>query len=292
MKNKSTLVCMHVMPQEIEMFMQLINNYKLSLKHLDDSDDVTLKISLNLNPELTDWDNTNVSKDEFIGVFNDVTNDIPNLDKEIITDTSLWGTTQQKREAIKLDYDQFIFCDTDIILHQHQLKHQLNAAKQLNGMYILSPALPRWWDKTWDVLVSSNRLNGEFGEAFEKECIKEVLTQKYTDLSLRLVAPIKFGNGMHTLYSKEFWDFIKIPESFGGYGPEDTFAMYASHNAIVSKQYPIKQYVLDGIYITEDYTNRTPSFIDNFSSFNKKDEFYKKAESVFDKEMTEFLERI
>ena len=125
MKNKSTLVCMHVMPQEIEMFMQLINNYKLSLKHLDDSDDVTLKISLNLNPELTDWDNTNVSKDEFISVFNDVTNDIPNLDKEIITDTSLWGTTQQKREAIKLDYDQFIFCDTDIILHQHQLKHQL-----------------------------------------------------------------------------------------------------------------------------------------------------------------------
>ena len=72
MKNKSTLVCMHVMPQEIEMFMQLINNYKLSLKHLDDSDDVTLKISLNLNPELTDWDNTNVPKDEFIGVFNDV----------------------------------------------------------------------------------------------------------------------------------------------------------------------------------------------------------------------------
>ena len=159
-------------------------------------------------------------------------------------------------------------------------------------MYILSPALPRWWDKTWDVLVSSNRLNGEFGEAFEKECIKEVLTQKYTDLSLRLVAPIKFGNGMHTLYSKEFWDFIKIPESFGGYGPEDTFAMYASHNAIVSKQYPIKQYVLDGIYITEDYTHRIPSFNDNFTSFNKKDEFYKKAESLFDKEMDNFLQRI
>lgn len=292
MKNKKTLVCIHVMPQEIEMFISLIYNYKLSLKHLDDDDDVTIKISLNLNPELTDWSNTNISKDEFINTFNEVTEDVPNLDKEIITDTSLWGTTQQKREAIQLDYDQFIFCDTDIILHQHQLKHQLNGAKQLDGMYILSPALPRWWDETWDVLVSSNKQSDEFGEAFKKECIKDVLTQKYTDLSLRLVAPIKFGNGMHTLYSKEFWDFIKIPESFGGYGPEDTFAMHAAHNAIVSKQYPIKQYVLDGIYITEDYTHRTPSFNDDFVSFNKKDEFYKQAESSFGKEMNDFLQRI
>ncbi len=289
--SKKTLVCMHVMPQEIEMFIQLIHNYKLSLVHLDENDDVTIKISLNLNPELTDWDNSELKPQWFIDRFTNLLKLLP-VHMQVIVDDPFWGTTQQKREAVKLDYDQFIFCDTDIILHQHQLKHQLNAAKQLNGMYILSPALPRWWDETWDVLVSSNKLGGEFGEAFKEECIKDVLTQEYTDLSLRAVAPIKFGNGMHTLYSKEFWDFIKIPESFGGYGPEDTFAMYAAHNAIVSKQYPIRQYVLDGIYITEDYTHRTPSFNDNFTSFNKKDEFYKKAESLFDKEMTEFLQRI
>ena len=31
---------------------------------------------------------------------------------EVILDTSCWGTTQQKRESLNLDYDQFIFCDT------------------------------------------------------------------------------------------------------------------------------------------------------------------------------------
>lgn len=290
--SKRTLVVTHVMPQEIEMFQRFIFNYKLCLKHLDADDDVTLKIALNLNPELTDWENSKIDKNEFIRVFSESLDGIENLDTDIVVDTSLWGTTQQKREAIQLDYDQFIFVDVDIVLHQHQLKHQLNASKQLNGMYVLSPALPKWWDESWDVLVSNNQMDNEYGYAFKEECMNSVYTQKYENLSLRGVAPIKFGCGMHTLYSKEFWDFIGIPESFGGYGPEDTFAMFAAHNAIINKQYPIKQYVLDGLYITEDYTNRVPSFGDNLVSFNRKDEFYQKAESVARQELIAFLNKI
>jgi len=290
--SKKTLVCIHVMPNEIEMFVRFMNTYKLCLKHLDDNDDVTLKVSLNLNPQLTDWERSELKREEFIDVFNECIKDIDKIQKEIITNTSLWGTTQQKRESIKLDYDQFIFCDTDIILHQHQLKHQINASKQLEGMYILSPALPKWWDETWDTLVSSELHSGEYGDAFKKEYINKTKIQQYTNLSLKLVAPIKFGCGMHTLYSKEFWDLIGIPESFGGYGPEDTFGMFAAHNAIVSKKYPIKQYVLDGIYITEDYINRTPSFDGKLISFDRKDEFYKKAQSNMKEEMDKFLQRI
>jgi hypothetical protein len=293
MKNKSTLVCIHVMPNEIEMFVRFMNTYKLCLKHLDENDDVTLKVSLNLNPELTDWEKSELTKEEFIDAFNECVKDVDKIHKEIVTNTSLWGTTQQKREAIKLNYDQFIFCDTDIILHQHQLKHQINASKQMDGMYILSPSLPKWWDESWDVLVSSSeKINGDYGDAFKEEYINKTKTQQYTDLSLRMVAPIKFGCGMHTLYSKEFWDLIGIPESFGGYGPEDTFGMFAAHNAIVTKKYPIKQFVLDGIYITEDYTNRTPSFDGKLVTINKKDEFYQNAKSNMDTEMKNFLERI
>lgn len=291
--SKRTLIVTHVMPQEIEMFQRFIHNYKLCMMHLDASDDVSLKIALNLNPKLTDWENSKIDKSEFIKVFSESLDGIENLDIDIIEDTSLWGTTQQKREAIKLDYEQFIFVDTDIILHQHQLKHQLNASNQLSGMYILSPALPKWWDESWDVLVASSELQGgEYGDAFKEEYIQKVVSQQYGELSLRGVAPIKFGCGMHTLYSKEFWDFIGIPESFGGYGPEDTFAMFAAHNAITTKQYPIQQFVLDGMFITEDYTNRVPSFGDNLISFNRKDEFYQKAESVARDELIKFLQRI
>jgi len=52
---KRTLICIHVMPAEIEMFERLMQQMKRALMYLDDTDDVTLKVTLNLNPELTDW---------------------------------------------------------------------------------------------------------------------------------------------------------------------------------------------------------------------------------------------
>ena len=289
MKNKSTLVCMHVMPQEIEMFIQLIHNYKLSLKHLDDSDDVTLKISLNLNPELTDWDNTNVSKDEFISVFNDVTKDVPNLDKEIITDTSLWGTTQQKRESIKIDYfDQFIFVDSDIILHEHQLLYQLRASEKLEGKYIISPSIPKWWDNSWDYLVGEDLQDTP---ALVEETIEKVYNQKPSKLVMKQIPTIKFGCGMHTLYSKEFQQFIGIPDSLGGYGPEDTIGMMRAIAAIHAG-HEIKQFVLDGIFITEDVHNREPSFKDKIFPITDKDLQARKGKELIREEVSNFMKTL
>ena len=113
------------MPAEIEMFERLMQQMKRALMYLDENDDVTLKVTLNLNPELTDWQNSELKNGHFISRFAILFNGIKNIN-EVILDTSCWGTTQQKRESYKLDYDQFIFCDTDILFHEHMLKHQLN----------------------------------------------------------------------------------------------------------------------------------------------------------------------
>ena len=147
---KRTLICIHVMPAEIEMFERLMQQMKRALMYLDENDDVTLKVTLNLNPELTDWKNSELKNGHFISRFAILFNGIKNIN-EIILDTSCWGTTQQKRESYKLDYDQFIFCDTDILFHEHMLKHQLNVSYQLDAIYIVSPSLAKWWDDSWDV---------------------------------------------------------------------------------------------------------------------------------------------
>ena len=93
---------------------------------------------------------------------------------------------------------------------------------------------------------------------------------------------------MHTLYSKEFWQFIGIPESFGGYGPEDTFGMVASTRAN-ERGYNIKQYVLDGLYISEDYFNREPSIKDKIVKSDLKTDFYETAKSHYTQEMLKFI---
>jgi hypothetical protein len=274
------------MPNEIEMFERLMHQMKKSLMYLDENDDVTLKVTLNLNPQLTDWDNSQLKTGHFVNRFAILFNGIKNIN-EIILDTSCWGTTQQKRESYKLDYDQFIFCDTDILFHEHMLKHQLNISYQLDGVYILSPSLPKWWDDSWDELCHSDYMDKEFGYATTKEAIDNALIQKVEAITARQIRDIKFGCGMHTLYSKSFWELVGIPESFGGYGPEDTYAMAAS---VVANKLGcgIRQFVMDGIYITEDYINRTPSFDGKIKPIDRKKEFYDKAHALGQQEVINF----
>jgi hypothetical protein len=288
---KRTLICIHVMPAEIEMFERLMQQMKRALMYLDENDDVTLKVTLNLNPELTDWENSELKNGHFISRFGILFNGIKNIN-EIILDTSCWGTTQQKRESYKLDYDQFIFCDTDILLHEHMLKHQLNVSYQLDGIYIVSPSLAKWWDDSWDVLCHSDYLDKPYGYSIDnKDIIKNTYTQEIKQINARQIETIKFGCGMHTLYSKSFWELVGIPESFGGYGPEDTYGMSAAQLAI-KLGYDIKQIVLDGVYITEDYIDRIPSFINKIKPIDKKKEFYDKANSLGQEEVTKFAKEL
>jgi len=287
MAKKRTLICIHVMPSEIEMFERLMYQFQKSVKHLDADDDVTFKVTLNLNPELTDWQNSELKNGYFVNRFAILFNGIKNIN-EIILDTSCWGTTQQKRESYKLDYDQFIFCDTDILFHEHMLKHQLNISYQLDGTYILSPSLPKWWDNSWDDLCHSDYKDKPYGYAMDnKEIMQETNNQQIKQIVAKEIPTVKFGCGMHTLYSKSFWELVGIPESFGGYGPEDTYGMACSE---VAKRlgYSIRQFVMDGVYITEDYISRTPSFDGKIKPIDKKKEFYDRAHTLGQQEVINF----
>ena len=287
---KRTLICIHVMPSELEMFERLMVQMYKAFHYLNENDDVTLKVTLNLNPQLTDWKNSELKNGHFISRFGILFNGIKNIN-EIILDTSCWGTTQQKRESCKLDYDQFIFCDTDILFHEHMLRYQLDASYQMEGTYIISPSLAKWWDSSWDELCHSDYKDKEFGYATTKPAIDNTYTQEIKQINARQIQKIKFGCGMHTLYSKSFWELVTIPESFGGYGPEDTYGMWASGIAI-KLGYDIKQIVLDGVYITEDYINRTPSFDGRIKPIDRKKEFYDKANLLGQEEVTKFAKRL
>ena len=290
MAKKRTLICIHVMPSELEMFERLMNQLHKSLRHLDENDDVTLKVTLNLNPELTDWENSELKNGYFISRFAVLFNGIKNIN-EVILDTACWGTTQQKRESYKLDYDQFIFCDTDIIFHEHMLKYQLNTSYQLDGTYIISPSLAKWWDDSWDILCHSEFKNKEYGYGMTEEAAKNVPIQQIKQVNVKQIPIIKFGCGMHTLYSKSFWELITIPDELGGYGPEDTYGMAASIVAI-KLGYDVKQFVMDGVYITEDYINRTPSFDGKIKPIDKKKEFYDTAHAKGPELVKKFAENL
>jgi len=282
--NRRTLICTHVMPLELEMFERFMKYYIHTFKYLDPSkDDVTLYVTLNLNPKLTNWDDSELKQQYFIDRFTKAVKDVRSY-LQIVVDDSLWGTTQQKRDVIKMDYDQFIFVDPDIAVHEQLLKIQLMAAERLSGPFVISPNIPRWWDASWDYIVHPDFKNEEFSQFKDLTLWDKTFEQQVDSVDLKLLNTFKFGCGMHTLYSKEYWDKIGIPEEFGGYGSEDTFAMMASFIARKAS-IDVRQYVLDGIYITEDRdeTRRTPSYKDKIVVADKKEEYQDNSNDLMDK---------
>lgn len=281
---KSTLVCVHVMPNEMDLFDRWVEQYKKALQYLDDTDDVTLMATLNLSPSLTDWDNSELKQSYFIERFSKAQS-VKNINE--VVSKSGYGTTAQKRDAIKLNYNQFIFIDTDIAFPEQLLKYQLEASYQLNGKYIILPQLVKLWDNSWDLAVHNDFINKEYNYHLIHG-VELTYNQEVNEVSLEQLNVFKFGCGMHTLYSKEFWDLIGIPESFGGYGSEDTFAMYASNYA-VRAGIDIKQYLLKGAYISENMANRKPSFGDKVKSVANKENSRELSYKQFPDELKKFL---
>ena len=68
--SKKTLVCIHIMPNEIEMFQKFMAQYRKALMYCNDFN-IYIKATLNLNPKLTDWDKSELKQDYFIKIFNE-----------------------------------------------------------------------------------------------------------------------------------------------------------------------------------------------------------------------------
>ena len=282
---KSTLVCVHVMPNEIDLFDRWMEQYKKALQYLDDTDDVTLMATLNLSPLLTDWDNSELKQSYFIERFSKAQS-VKNINE--IVSKSGYGTTAQKRDAIKLNYEQFIFIDTDIAFPEQSLKYQLEASYYLDGKYVVLPQIVKLWDNSWDLAVHKDFISKEYNYHLTHDP-ELTYNQEIFEVGLEQINIFKFGCGMHTLYSKEFWDLIGIPESFGGYGSEDTFAMYASNYA-VRAGIDIKQYILTGLYTSENMvTNR---LTDKVKSIANKENSRELSYKQFPDELKKFLIKI
>jgi hypothetical protein len=146
------------------------------------------------------------------------------------------------------------------------------------------------WDNSWDLAVHNNFINKEYNYHLIHG-VELTYNQEINEISLEQLGVFKFGCGMHTLYSKEFWDLIGIPESFGGYGSEDTFAMCASGYA-VKAGIDIKQYLLKGAYISENMANRKSNFEGKVKSIANKENARELSYKQFPDELKKFLTKI
>lgn len=292
---------MHVMPHEMDQYNECIQRLIQTLGQIDyPRDEVELYTTLNLSPALIDWDKSSIKADEIQNEFNAINMQIHSIDKisinfEVIRDNSVLGTTAQKRKAIRIADDSikdFIFLDSDIYFHWSTLKYLLEAAKRINNKYyIITPQIVKLWDETWDVITHKDFLQYPYG--FEKTYDpNEVLAQNWYDATITEIPTFKFGCGWFTLYSKSLWQFVDIPDILGGYGSEDTYLMFAS--AMMQQMgYDVQQYMIEGLFIAEDYKYRPNKYKDTIiRRTTKEDNYVKHNTPKFAEAMQSFQKKL
>lgn len=290
---KTTQIVMHIMPYEIDDYYYIIQRLYKSMENDQTKYYISLNTTLNLSPCLIDWDNSELSKQFFIDKFIDIQSKIHGfyeIKYDIILDDSILGTTAQKRNAIRHKYDQYIFLDSDIAFPCALLDYMLYVGDNLDGKYIITPQLVKMWDPSWDILVNDRFKHKEYGYQYIHDpelTYNQTINNVYTTQS----PYFKFGCGWFTLYSYDILDFIGIPEWLGPYGPEDTFIMFASQYAI-QKNYDITQYIINGMYISENYIKKNNIYKDKLSLINLKDKFRLEAENKFDEKLREFYNNL
>lgn len=310
---KRTQIVTHVMPTEIDEYSYIVDKLTEASHYLEKNDWISIYATLNISTELVYWNESELNADFFIEKFNRIKEKASwanELIFEIVDDNSILGTTAQKRKAIKGDYDQFIFLDCDIVFNPMTLKYMLMASEEIkNEYYFLTPQTVKLWDYTWDLITHKDFDEKEYGyekhhtpeetynqtideisvdtleninQSAEKATI--VLRHRYTN-QYNAFTDFKFACGWFTLYSKSAIDLLGIPEWLGHYGPEDTYMMYGSQFYKIEK-WPIYQYVLQGIYVSENYVSRDTKYKDKVKLNNLKDKFRAEAESKFSEELS------
>lgn len=281
-------ISIFALPHEIDDLELTLTQLGRAFQYID-SDDFILDVTLGISPNLTLWDSSELKLDYF-------------KDKFIILQKKCWWAKNKffrlsedkvqgcvsKRRQTWLDHkdvDYHIWLDTDIIFDERTLTYIDNVAKQLDSESIITPEIVKVWDNSWNCLVNENFINEPLdyqktNNPFIDSGIKGEVSVENVICNWPNHPTMKFAGGWFTCISRKLLDKITVPESFGHYGLEDTFLMYACDKLKIGTQYKIKNLV-----ICENYLFRDNVYLTNrLASISKKDEFLKIAQENFQKE--------
>lgn len=285
-----------ILPHEIDDLERILISLKRASKFIDGRN-YQFCISLGISDYLTDWSGSKLDKQFIIDKFESLKPLVNWTDNPIFQmREDILGCVSSRRNAHLeiIDATHFVWLDSDIVFDEQILFYLENAIVGIEeegiSNYVLTPEIVKIWDNTWDCLVNENYLDKPLN--YHKTNDPYMECGLYDDVSIKLVnnnvlgqPASKFAGGWFTCISKNLLDLTSIPESFGHYGAEDTFIMWAI-DILRKKGNEIYQFKLNNYVVCEDYTFRNRNYYnDVIKSINRKDEFRKIAESNFNNEL-------
>ena len=268
------IISIHIFPHEIKNFQRIVESLKNSIDMLDDTRNIHISASLNMNDMIVD--DTKYNKEEVVNMFLNCEKKIqPTTDFKIQTSVEFIGVNEERRTTIRNSHieDTIIFLDSDLHFDKKLLANQINAIKlikEINDFYIITPQIVRLWDTTWDCIVNEKYINESF--TFHKNINPEnIISCNHGKTSVVSCNDFKWGGGWFNAISASLLKLTGIPDSFVGYGPDDTFVMECC-KYMKLKKLNVQQYVLKNMVVVEDrlgaglpatFHKDTPNFRNN-----------------------------
>ena len=283
-------VLIHTLPHEIDQLEQLLIRLKYNSNYLINDEKILIDVVLNCN--LVDWDTSILPKSFFINKFNQLkqlTKTWADTKFEINEDGTIQGCVSHRRKSIQeTESDALLILDTDIFFNNTLLYFTYNAVETLkneNPYFILTPQTTPMWDNSWDPIVNNEFKND--GIHFQSRDPYKHFQCLSNDVMIKPIDGFKFGGGWATVISTQLAKKIRIPESLGHYGLEDTFIMHCSY-MMQQKGLSVTQYVIENEIIVEDHLYRFNPYKEFLTVINKQEEFKKVAHENFQKELIKF----
>ena len=300
----------HCLPREIDDLDRMFDHLHRSAHFLDDKDEVVLDCTLNLSDELTNWEDSKIPKEYFLAKWEMMERKADWTHKnifDVVDDGSVLGCNDKRRNSIRKYADttsHFTYMDCDIFFPMFMLSYIFRSIEQIDTEYhIINPQILKLWDESWDVISNDRWLHYGFDSfiwksydhyGLDKECFDYL-----DEVGIKPIDTIKFGGGLFCTFSSNLLKLVDIPDTFPGYGLDDTFVATCCQY-MLGNGFPIRQYLLENIIVMENKKYKFENPYVKLLSDNTlgdggnvmKKEFLKVAESNFESELQKFRERL
>jgi hypothetical protein len=243
--NKVYRIIQYIQPWEIDDLSRQVHDLILSSYHI--SKDVTIIWDVTMNTDIVNWETSKLPLTYFIEKFNYLKTIVGYYYQvEFNIDNNIKGCTDKRRNIVNTTQDYVIWLDSDMYFSKLTLPYLINSTQYINDeLYIISPQIIKYWDNSWDCLVHQKFINEPFNhrDYFDLYSLDELCSNN--DISIKQNTHIKFGGGWFNLFTNDIFNQLPFPEELGPYSADDLYVM------LCSPKLNVKQYVLDGIVVSE-----------------------------------------
>ena len=284
------------MPYEIDELENTLNQLRRAQYYSPKGIDWNLDVTMCTSDEMVDWNKSSINKKYFIDKFLKLSYHTDWCVKTFQVSEEILGCVSQRRFSLNkhTDADYFIWLDTDIIFEERTLSYIVSSIKSIKEEYplsVITPEIVKIWDTTWDCLVNDKFLDKPINyqktnDPYKDSGVKGDISIETIHNTANQQPRMKFAGGWFTCISGPLLRRIGVPQSFGHYGYEDTFLMWASEKLIEEQDENITQFKIKNLIVCENYKYRNNShYLNHISVYDRREEFKKIAQSNFTEEL-------